>query len=414
MLEFRVEVPTEWSQLPQDFIVRGWCFKGSKRPIGVSLHAGKISNGGTVGHSRPDVLGVFPDSPAAGDSGFELRVSLPAGRFQIQIEVEFENGFTEKIFCTEARVRRGWVPRWCDFRTDPRYLAFQFPTHAVHAPKGIFPEVFPGAVRHLNPPKLSMVTPCYQSGSFLEETIASVLDQGMATEYVIQDGGSDDTTGEILHRYAPRLAAFESGPDDGQADAICRGFAKTQGAESDVMAWLNADDLLLPGAIRFILEYFARHPEVDVIYGHRILIDQKSREIGRWFLPAHDAEVLRWNDFVPQETLFWRRWIWQKVGGIDSSFRFAMDWDLLLRFQEAGASIRRLPYFLGCFRVHPLQKTSRELQTLGQREIDQLRARTFGRQVLATDVAHSRQLYRFLRRSAWIEFCWRKLGIRWR
>ena len=408
-----MEVPITWARLPPDFIVLGWCFRGSDRPVGVSLQSGLISLNGTVGHPRPDVLSAFPDSPAEGDAGFELRVSLPAGRIQIQIEVEFENGTTEIIFSTEAQVKRGWIPRWCDFRPDPRFLAFQFPAHAVHPPKRLMPEVFPEKDGQPNSPKLSVVTPCYQSGAFLEETISSVLGQGVPLEYVIQDGGSNDKTGEILHRYSQRLTACESAPDDGQADAISRGFAKTTGSDNDIMAWINADDLFLPGAIPFVRSYFAQHPEVDVVYGHRILIDQKSREIGRWFLPAHDEEVLRWNDFVPQETLFWRRRIWQEVGGVDASFRFAMDWDLLLRFQESGALIRRLPYFLGCFRIHPHQKTSRDLQTLGQREIDKLRARTFGRQVPAADVAHSRQLYRFLRRSAWIEFCWRSLKFRW-
>ncbi|MFM1813546.1 MAG: Hyaluronan synthase [Pseudomonadota bacterium] len=87
------------------------------------------------------------------------------------------------------------------------------------------------------------------------------------------------------------------------------------------------------------------------------------------------------NDFVPQETLFWRRRIWDKVGGIDPSFRFAMDWDLLLRFQAAGAKIVRVPYFLACFRIHSAQKTSAQMHSVGQNEIDRLRERTFGRRI---------------------------------
>ena len=102
------------------------------------------------------------------------------------------------------------------------------------------------------------------------------------------------------------------------------------------MAWINSDDFYLPGALAFVADYFAWHPDVDVLYGHRVLVDEQSREIGRWFLPKHDPEVLRLNDFVPQETLFWRRRIWDRVGGIDPSYKFALDWDLLLRFQAAG------------------------------------------------------------------------------
>ena len=95
----------------------------------------------------------------------------------------------------------------------------------------------------------------------------------------------------------------------------------------------------------------ARHPEVDVIYGHRIIIDEADRDVGRWIMPRHDAATLEWIDYVPQETLFWRKKVWDRAGGIDRSFQFALDWDLLLRFQKAGARMVRLPYFLGAFRI---------------------------------------------------------------
>jgi hypothetical protein len=162
----------------------------------------------------------------------------------------------------------------------------------------------------------------------------------------------------------------------------------------------------MAGALRFVAEYFARHPEVDVVYGHRVVVDREGNEIARWYLPKHDPYVLRLYDFIPQETVFWRRRIWGQVGGIDTSFQFAMDWDLLLRFQEAGAKIVRLPYFLGCFRVHPQQKTSALISTQGQAEIDALRRRTFGRDITPDDLLKSEPLQRYLRRSAWIEQLW--------
>jgi hypothetical protein len=170
------------------------------------------------------------------------------------------------------------------------------------------------------------------------------------------------------------------------------------------MAWLNSDDFYLPGALAFVAGFFARHPEVDVLYGNRVLVDEHSQEIGRWFLPAHDDEVLRLNDFVPQETLFWRRRLWDRVGGVDPSLHFAVDWDLLLRFQAAGARIVHVPYFLACFRVHAAQKTSAQLKGIGQQEIDRLRERTFGRRPPFAEVENHPRLHAFLRRSAWIEF----------
>ena len=77
---------------------------------------------------------------------------------------------------------------------------------------------------------------------------------------------------------------------------------------------MNSDDLLLPGTLNYVAGYFEKHPDVDVVYGHRVLIDEYDREIGRWVLPPHDDEILSWADYVPQETLFWRRRIWDKTG----------------------------------------------------------------------------------------------------
>src|SRR5207302_369335 len=137
-------------------------------------------------------------------------------------------------------------------------------------------------------------------------------------------------------------------------------------ATGEIMAYLNSDDVLLPGALNYVANYFREHPEVDVVYGHRVVIDEYDQEIGRWVLPGHDDEVLSWADYVPQETLFWRRRIWEDAGGmIDESFRFAIDWDLLIRFRDAGARMARLPRFLGGFRVHPHQKTSKEMADIG-------------------------------------------------
>ncbi|MEE9413969.1 MAG: glycosyltransferase, partial [Acidimicrobiales bacterium] len=167
--------------------------------------------------------------------------------------------------------------------------------------------------------------------------------------------------------------------DHGQAHAIDKGFQRTSG---EIMGWINSDDLLLPGSLRYVGKYFLDHPEIDVLYGHRVLIDEQDREVGRWVLPAHDSEVLSWADYVPQETMFWRRNIWEEAGGqIDQSFQFAVDWDLILRFREAGARFARVPRFLGAFRIHSNQKTSAQMADIGEREMWRLRDRCHGRRV---------------------------------
>jgi glycosyltransferase involved in cell wall biosynthesis len=229
-----------------------------------------------------------------------------------------------------------------------------------------------------NPPMVSIITPSFQQGRFIERTIKSVLDQEYPNlQYFVQDGGSTDETLTVLKHYQSKLSGWVSEKDSGQSLAINLGFAHTSG---DIMAWLNSDDLLLPGTLAVVIDYFNKHPEVDVVYGNRLLIDENDMEIGRWILPGHDGEVLSWADYIPQETMFWRRSIWDKAGGqIDESFRFAMDWDLLVRFRESGAKFAHIPHFLGAFRIHEQQKTSAAISEIGYQEMNRIRERILGR-----------------------------------
>jgi glycosyltransferase involved in cell wall biosynthesis len=229
-------------------------------------------------------------------------------------------------------------------------------------------------------PRISIVTPSYNQAAFIERTVKSVLDQGYSNlEYVVQDGGSKDETVEVMQTYIPRLKHFESKKDDGQAHAINLGF---QHASGEIMAYLNSDDVLLPGSLNYVADYFAKHPEVDVLYSHRVIIDENDREIGRWILPPHDNDVILWADYVPQETLFWRRSIWEKAGGqMDESYQFALDWDLIVRFRAAGAKFVRIPRFLGAFRVQAAQKTSAHMESSGLKDMRRLRQHIHGRDV---------------------------------
>jgi glycosyltransferase involved in cell wall biosynthesis len=243
-------------------------------------------------------------------------------------------------------------------------------------------------------PTISIVTPSFGQAEFIERTIGSVVGQRYpALEYVVQDGGSTDGTVEILRRWEPRLASWLSERDGGQSDAINRGFERTTG---EIMGWLNSDDLLLPGALAYVSRYFAEHPEADVVYGHRIVLDEHDQEVGTWILPKHDDTALLLADYVPQETLFWRRRIWERAGGlVDPAFSYAMDWDLLLRFRAAGAVIVRLPRYLGGFRVHDRQKTT-ALDRTGFAEVARLRRRSHGRYLSTDEVL--RELRPYLRR----------------
>ena len=241
-------------------------------------------------------------------------------------------------------------------------------------------------------PSISIVTPSFNQGHFLEKTILSIKNQHYpALEYIIQDGGSNDNSIEVMQKYQTVIKHWESVVDQGQSNAINLGFKHATG---DIMAYLNSDDILLPGTLHYIAQYFNKHPDVDVIYGHRILIDKNDLEIGRWIMPRHHAKTLSWADYIPQETLFWRKWLWEKSGGqIDENFRFAMDWDLLLRFREAGAKFVRLPRFLAAFRVHAQQKTSVVMKETGEQEMAQLRLRCHGRPVNIKEINKHLRLY---------------------
>lgn len=222
-------------------------------------------------------------------------------------------------------------------------------------------------------PDIAIVTPSYQQAAFLDRTIHSVLNQSYPhLQYVVQDGGSTDGSVDIIRRYAEKLHTWQSEPDAGQADAIVRGFSHTN---APIMAWLNSDDMFLPGTLQCVGAFFRDHPEVDVIYGHRLVVDAQGRQVGRWVLPRHHWAGILWRDFIPQETMFWRRSLWDRVGGIDTSFRFALDWDLVIRFHQAGAKFVRLPRFLGAFTTHAAQKSLADRDSIGQQEFDRVRKR---------------------------------------
>ena len=282
----------------------------------------------------------------------------------------------------------------------------QYPPRELQIPANYYKKI-PLA----NAPKISIVTPSFNQSEFIERTLKSVLDQSYPSlEFYVQDGGSSDGTLGVLRRYSDHLTGWASCQDNGQSHAINVGFNKSSG---EIMAWLNSDDILLPGALDYVAEYFIRHPDVDVVYGHRLLINHIDQQIGRWMMPAHDDTVLSWADFIPQETMFWRRSIWEKSGGrIDETFQFAMDWDLLLRFREAGACFVRLPRFLGGFRIHPQQKTSAVLAELGVQEMSRLRQRALGRIPLRKEIGKAIRPY--LLRHVATDLGWRirnKLGF---
>jgi Glycosyl transferase family 2 len=394
-------------------VLRGWCFHAGGAPVtAVRARIGRRVLDGVYGSQRPDVRAWFGAAPAPEACGFEIPVVIPAVATEAsstcEVAVQLSGGPWQVIHTIALRVPSrarladaikwsrlwlrswlGWPGTWedlsladCDYALGVarRRRWFNLDTVPQYAPRAIEPERFPvPRLPIARLPRLVVVTPSYQQAPFLEQTMQSVLNQeGVNIEYIVQDGGSTDGSVAVIQRHASRLTHWESARDRGQGDAIVRGFAKAALGPNDIMMYLNSDDIMMPGAARFVAEYFARHPRVDAVYGHRVLIDSSGSEVGRWITPRQRSADLRLVDFVPQETLFWRKRIWDRVGGIDPSFRFALDWDLLLRFQAAGARMVRLPWFLGGFRIHAEQKTSARLEEDGIPEMNALRLRTLG------------------------------------
>lgn len=187
-------------------------------------------------------------------------------------------------------------------------------------------------------PRVSLVTPCYNGMPWLQAAIDSVLAQDYpAIEYLVMDGGSSDGTVELLREYGDRLR-WVSAPDDGQADAIARGFEQTDGA---ILGWLNADDVLKPGAVRAAVAALQAHPEAGLVYGHADFIDAAGRVIGPCTVvePFSRQRLLHFGDYIIQPATFFTRAAYQTAGGLDRSLHWAMDWDLWLRLARDGEVI---------------------------------------------------------------------------
>ena len=201
-------------------------------------------------------------------------------------------------------------------------------------------------------PKITVVTPSYNQGPFLEQTILSVLGQLYGNlEYIVIDGGSTDESVDILRRYEPQLTYWVSEKDNGQAQALNKGFARATG---DILCWLNSDDFLLPGALQTAVRHLQ---DADFIYGNCLSFSDKgSRSIVNR-PPAHDHEHLALVDYIVQPSTFWRRTLWEKTGTLNESYHYAFDWEWFLRADRLGR-MAKADFIFSAYRFHDAHKSS--------------------------------------------------------
>jgi glycosyltransferase involved in cell wall biosynthesis len=215
-------------------------------------------------------------------------------------------------------------------------------------------------------PRITVVTPSFNQGAFIEATLKSVISQNYPNlQHIVLDGGSTDNSVEIIRRYEPHIAYWHSRKDKGQADALQQGFAM---ADGEILCWLNSDDIFLPEALNTVGRLFAKHEDVDFIYGNRCTIDRDGNVTGRHIWPWH---ITKWHwalgQPLAQECSFFRKSIYERVGGIDPTKFFIMDYDLFFRMWRAGR-FRKTTAFLGCLRQHEETKNARHVD-VWQREL---------------------------------------------
>lgn len=200
---------------------------------------------------------------------------------------------------------------------------------------------------------VSVVTPSYNQAAFLEQTIQSVLDQDYRElEYFVVDGGSTDGSVDIIRRYANRLTWWTSEKDSGQAEAINKGIKRARG---EIVAWLNSDDMLLPGAITAAVQALASHPKATLVYGDTRAVDGENRILNVLHYQQLSLADLLCFQIIGQPAVFMRRSAFEAAGGLDTSYHFMLDHQLWIKLAQHGEMVH-INQVWASARYHPQAK----------------------------------------------------------
>lgn len=204
-------------------------------------------------------------------------------------------------------------------------------------------------------PKISVITPSFNQGCYLRETLQSIVDQRYPElELIVIDGGSTDDSVAVIETFDDHISYWVSEKDNGQSHAINKGFAKATG---EILCWLNSDDVFLPGALNAVVYFFEKNPDWNWISAPSPKFGESQHVLdGFYELPKHRLEWLI-HCPISQPSTFWRRSLYDKYGGLDTDFHFALDYEYWARFVFGGEELHFINRPLSAYRLHDFSKT---------------------------------------------------------
>jgi glycosyltransferase involved in cell wall biosynthesis len=243
-------------------------------------------------------------------------------------------------------------------------------------------------------PKISVVVPSFNQAKYLELTIRSILDQDYPDlELIVIDGGSKDESANIIRKYERHMKFWCSEPDGGQTQGIIKGLSHATG---EILCFLNSDDLFEPGVLREVGEYFTQHPDADAVYGNALWIDAEGKALRpQKEIPFNRFIWLHTYNYIPGMSMFWRRTIYDRAGGLNPAFQLAFDADLWIRFSDHG-TIKHVARQWSRMRFYPEQK-NRRLREQSDREDMLIRSRYWKNQTMPRTYYLRRMIAQVLR-----------------